>query len=88
MSALMNCRRVSRKPILDKEMSSIVLVVCSNLNHFHNAINIRYIYWSYGFSIDEPCYDEVSEVAKEMNQHENWTVIEAKCYSCTHGVPL
>jgi len=88
MATTVKYQRISRKPILNTELPTLVLVICSNTRNFHKAINIRYIYWSFGFCIDEPCYDEIMEVAREMNRLENWIVIEAECYSCTHGVPL
>lgn len=79
--------RLSRKKVLDRELPNLVLVVCTNLKHSHERIFLRYIYWNYGFCIDEPTYEEVLSVAKETGQMEGWVVIEADCHYCLNGLP-
>lgn len=49
---------------------------------------MRYIFWSFGFCLDEPNYQEVMDIVDDTGlTYDNWEIIEALCYDCRHGYP-
>ena len=79
----MRYRRLSLKPILSTELPAPVLVLCRNLKYIHNHLYLRYIYWGYGFSLDDPTFDESVEIVRELKiRLKDWIIIESDCPSC------
>jgi hypothetical protein len=82
-------KRVSLKPILSLPMKRPVAVICSNTNMYHHTVMIRYAFWDRGFIYDEPSFDEMISIAREICiPFTQWKFIESKCHSCRTGVPL
>jgi hypothetical protein len=82
-------KRVSLKPILSLPMKVPVAVICSNVNMWHDTVFIRYAFWDRGFIYDEPSFDEIIEISREIKiPFTRWKFIESMCHSCRTGVPL
>jgi len=85
----MTPRRISKKPILSLPLSVPVAVICSNVNMHHTTVMIRYAFYGRGFIYDDPSFNEMIEIAKEICiPFTEWTFIESRCHSCRTGLPL
>lgn len=82
-------KRVSLKPITSLPMEVPVAVICSCIIHYHDTVFIRYCFFGRGFIYDEPSFDEMIEISREIKiPFTKWKFIEALCHSCKTGVPL
>lgn len=79
--------RKSLKKILDKDMGRIVVVVCpSDVNH--RVEYMSHVFWGYGYSLDDPTEEELSEILLETGLiDEAWEIIITPCYFCRNNLP-
>jgi hypothetical protein len=80
--------RKSLKKILTKDMGRIVMVICPRTNEHHGTLFMQYLFWGFGYCIDEPSFEEVMDIVDDTGLgYEGWTIIEKPCYYCANHLP-
>jgi len=69
-----------RKNILPEPLDRLIMVVCPDVDRFHNHLFLQYIIISRGEFIDEPTYEMFLEIRKDQPD----IPIEVTCCICKY----
>lgn len=79
--------RLSKRAICP-DLKRIIIVICPNIENHGEHLFIRIIFWKFGYSLDEPNYQEVMDIVEETQLgYDGWEIVEALCYDCRNGYP-